>query len=167
MTLVDLSIVYPAYKSIRPDIKDVSPLRTFKYTCNSLECTFPMKALAESAELRAIGMRDITSTVVKTISDHQQLFTVKQCGGFVLQEGKAFVVIKNASVDAEDDTVFGFLALTQPRRKLFQDHQLATQLAKEAAAVPQQGRSNIALGCGAAGGVAAIIVAVKLLKHLK
>lgn len=74
----------------------------------------------QSVELKGLGVKDTTQLLVNTISENQDLFTARQCAGYVLQaNGRSEVLIRNQSVvDLHDDSRFGFIDMTETRRRL-------------------------------------------------
>jgi hypothetical protein len=126
-SVVDSVFVYPSYKSVKEkELKLVPEKLTFYYKCDSSTCKFPMTELMQSVELKGLGIRDTTHLLVNTISENQDLFTARQCAGYIFQaNGHSVVLIKNqAVVDLQDDTRFAFVDLTEARRRLIYKHEI-------------------------------------------
>lgn len=172
MSVVDSSFVYPSFKSLKDkEVAEISSKLIFHYKCDSNKCEFPITALRDSAELKSIGIKETTDIIVSTIDAHQQLFTARQCGGYILQAaGKSMVLVQNDSVVPNDETRFGFVDLTETRRRLIHQYEL-TRLRKsqseiKAPSSPAAHWSNFgtAMGGGLAG--SAVVLGARFLMDL-
>lgn len=130
-TVVDSSFVYPSFKSVKgKEMVEIPTKLIFNYKFDSNKCEFPITAFRESAELKSIGIKETAEVIVRTI-DAQQLFTARQRGGYIFQAaGKSLVLIQNDSVVPSDETRFGFLDMTETRRRLIHQHEMS-KLRKE------------------------------------
>ena len=181
-SVVDSAFVYPSYKSMKEkELKEVPGKGTFYYKCDSTTCLFPLTELMQSVELKGLGIRDTTHLLVKTISENQDLFTARQCAGYIFQaNGHLEVLIKNQSVvNLQDDTRFAFIDLTEARRRLIHKHEIEllrkrqTDIAKMQDAEIQNMKpsiwTNAALVGGgiSAGGIAGGALVYGVMKALK
>mmetsp|Transcript_15667 Transcript_15667/g.21495 ORF Transcript_15667/g.21495 Transcript_15667/m.21495 type:complete len:203 (+) Transcript_15667:64-672(+) len=170
-SVIDSAFVYPSYKSIKgKELKEVSEKLTFYYKCDSSTCKFPMTELMQSVELKALGIRNITHLLVNTISENQDLFTARQCGGYIFQaNGHSEVLIKNQSiVDPRDETRFAFIDLTEARRQLIYKHEIDLLRKRQIDMVMMKPSlwANVALGGGVVGG-AFVYGVLKVLKKIR
>jgi hypothetical protein len=134
-SVVDSAFVYPYYKNVKEkELKEVPEKLTFYYKCDSSTCQFPMTELMQSVDLKGLGIRDTTHLLVNTISENQDLFTVRQCAGYIFQaNGHSKVLIKNHSiVNLQDETRFAFIDLTEARRRLIYKHEIELLRKKQA-----------------------------------
>jgi hypothetical protein len=127
---VDGGFVYLKAKSMmNKEIKEcVDNGITFEYSCDSKKCNLGpvLTEMAKSADLKRIGIKEMSLTVVRTIDENQELFTTRSVGGYVLQSmGIPYLFIKNKDKDlaAKPDTPVGFADLTEMRRHLIQQSQ--------------------------------------------
>lgn len=127
LTVVDSSFVYPSFKSVKEkEIKEISSRLIFHYKCDSSNCEFPITALKESVDLKSTGTKETAEVIVNAIDAHQQLFTARQCGGYIFQAaGKSLILLQNDSVAPSDDTRFGFVDLTETRRRLIHQYEMS------------------------------------------
>lgn len=178
ISVVDSAFVYPSYKSVKEkELKEIPEKLTFYYKCDSSTCKFPMTELMQSVGLKGLGIRDTAHLLVNTISENQDLFTARQCAGYIFQaNGHSEVMIRNQSVvDLQDDTRFAFIDLTEARRRLIHKHEMdllrkrQADMAKLQHAEIQSMKpsiwANVALGCG--GGIAGGALVYGVLKVLK
>ena len=125
-TVVDSSFVYPSFKDVKDkEMTDIPTKLIFNYKCDSNKCEFPITALRESVELKSIGIKETAEVIVHTIDAHQQLFTARQCGGYIFQTAGSLVLIQNDSVVPSDETRFGFVDLTEMRRRLIHQYEMS------------------------------------------
>lgn len=90
-------------------LNEITPKLTFHYKCGSSKCEFPMPTLKESSELKAVGIKATSEVIVETIDHNQQLFTSRECGGYILQAGgNSLVLLQKDSVIPNDETIFRF-----------------------------------------------------------
>ena len=124
-SVIDSSFVYPTFKSVKgKEMKEISKDLIFHYKCDSDRCNFPLTALKESSHLKRSGIKQTAEVIVDTIDSNQQLFVSKECGGYIFQAvGKSMVLIQNDSVIPNDETCFGFIDLTEARRKLIHKYE--------------------------------------------
>jgi hypothetical protein len=127
---VDGGFAYPKAKSMmNKEIKEcVEGGITLEYSCNSKKCDLApaLTQMTNSADLKRIGIKEMSLTVVRTIDENQELFATRCVGGYVLQSmGTPFLFIKNKDQDltAKPDTPVGFADLTEMRRHLIQQAQ--------------------------------------------
>lgn len=165
MTVVDSSFVYPSFKSVKDkEMTEIPTKLIFNYKCDSNKCEFPITALRESVELKSIGIKETAEVIVHTIDAHQQLFTARQCGGYIFQAaGKSIVLIQNDSVVPSDETRFGFVDLTETRRRLI--HQYEMSKLRKAPSSSNAHWSTVGSAIGGGGFAAAIVLGT--LKALK
>ena len=167
--VIDNSFVYPSCQTLKNwELKEVPEKLTFTYKCDTNNCEFPLAALRQSVELKASGVRDTADIIMTTINSRPDLFTSRECGGYIFQTAeKTVVVIKNDSVPATDDTRFGFIQLAEVRRRLIHQNELSKlRHAQEARKAP----SNycVPLGTAAVGAVGAVVgAALVVLKKAK
>lgn len=123
---IDSGMVYPTLNSIKDkELKECSLM--YEYRCDEISCNFDkcLPLIRESSELKSKGLRDITVIVVQALSQNQQLFTVKEVGGFVLQAtGKGQVLVKNVSGLDNPERRYGFIDLTETRRRFIYQYEL-------------------------------------------
>jgi hypothetical protein len=125
-------MVYPTLKSIRDkELKECSI--KFGYSCNELECDFDscLRDAKQSADLKSSGLFDISAIVIDALKNNQELFTVKEAGGFIFQAaGRGQVVLVNetprlpAAVEEDDKRRYGIIDVAAARRRYIQKHEL-------------------------------------------
>lgn len=141
----------------------------FHYKCDSNKCEFPITTLKESIELKSSGTKETAEVIMHTIDAHQQLFTSRQCGGYIFQAaGKSLVFIQNDSVVPNDETRFGFIDLTETRRRLIRQCEMSKHLKvlselSERNDIEQKPVSAIGGGCV---GTVVVLAALKVLKKI-
>ena len=177
VSVVDSSFVYPSYKSVKDkEIAEIPSKLIFHYKCDSIKCEFPMTALKESVDLKSIGIKETAEVIVHTVESNQQLFTARQCGGYIFQAaGKSLFLIQNNSVVPNDETRFGLVDLTEARRRLIHQHEMSklrraqAQIFKDQR-LPSSGNSNFIWNMstvfGTGFGAALMYGALKLFKKL-
>jgi len=175
-SVVDSSFVYPSYKSVKDkEIKEIPTKLVFHYKCNSNRCEFPMTALKESMHLKSCGIKETTEVIVHTIDSNQQLFTARQCGGYIFQAaGKSLFLIQNDSVVPNDETCFGFVDLTKARRRLIHQYEMNKLRSAQAERMPTGQKTPSAVlngswtsaAIGTGFGAAAMLGTLKFLKKI-
>jgi hypothetical protein len=157
--IVDTGMVYPTYNNSLKEKEIKECALTYEYICDDVKCNFDqsLNAIMESSELKSRGLRDITVVIVEALSKNQQLFTVKEAQGFVLQStGKSQVFLKNKTGVEFPERRCGFIDLTETRRRLIHQHELQ----KLNFWTPGQ------VGTGFTIGAAASIILMKVLKKI-
>lgn len=174
--VIDNSFVYPSHKNLKDQELAEVPLKSiFHYKCDSNKCNFPLDKIRDDPDLKAFGIRDTADIIATTIESNQQLFTARLCGGYILQAaGKPLALIKNDSVDPVDDTRFGFVDLTDVRRRLIRQYEVnmirkaqAEALQNSKKAVDEDAQSKWLLVGGLMGGVIGAGGVLGLLKLIK
>ena len=164
VNVIDTGMVYPTLKSIRENQLKECSVR-FEYKCTEDACNFDscLTAARQSAELKSRGLKDTTVIVLEALKNNQELFTVKEVGGFVLQaSGKGQVAITNTSSATipPDDTRYGFLDLTETRRRFIHQYELQKMNSWNAGQIALIGTA------GAAFGGAGMVYLMRALKKL-
>ena len=167
VNVVDSSFVYPSFKSVKDkEMTEIPSKLIFHYKCDSNKCEFPIMTLKESIELKSSGTKETAEVIMHTIDAHQQLFTARQCGGYIFQAaGKSLVLIQNDSVVPNDETRFGFIDLTETRRRLIRQREMSKHLKvlSERNDIEQKAVSAIGGGCV---GAVVVLAALKVLKKI-
>ena len=152
--VVDSSFVYPTFKSIKEkEVKEIPSKMVFHYKCDSAKCEFPIATLKESTELRSLGIKQTAEIVVDTINSNQQLFTARNCGGYIFQAaGKSLIIIQNGSIEPNDDTRFGFMDLTETRRRFIHQYEISKLRNAQASMNAEPSKSLFPIFVSGAGG---------------
>jgi hypothetical protein len=126
VNVIDTGMVYPQFKSVEEkELRECSLV--FSYMMDAELCNFDncLTQVKQSAELKALGLKDTVEIVVNVLKGEQELFTVREVGGFILQAtGTSRIFIKNSSVIPGDRTRVGFLDLTETRRRFIHQYEL-------------------------------------------
>ena len=84
------------------------------YTCNESDCDFnkAIKQIENSGELKGLGVKLITESVVKTIAENPKVFPSCGLGGYIIQySGRPYLILKNNTINFKqnDDCRYGLL----------------------------------------------------------
>ena len=151
VNVVDTGMVYPSMKSVQEkELKECNI--KFEYNCTEDGCNFDncLTAVRQSAELKSRGLKDTTAIVIEALKNNQELFTVKEVGGFILQaSGKGQVAITNGpptTFQSDDTRRYGFLDLTETRRRFIHQYELQKMKAWNVGQIAIVGSAGIATG---------------------
>ena len=151
VNVVDTGMVYPSMKSVQEkELKECNI--KFEYNCTEDGCNFDncLTAVRQSAELKSRGLKDTTAIVIEALKNNQELFTVKEVGGFILQaSGKGQVAITNGpptTFQSDDTRRYGFLDLTETRRRFIHQYELHKMKAWNVGQIAIVGSAGIATG---------------------
>lgn len=115
-----LSMFKPKVKSrINKEIKESKV--NLDYKCEQGKCKFAEALLniRQSDELEGLGVRELATKIVESIEKNPDAYVAHTTGGFVLQSmGTSFLHLKNNSEGVAVDCRYGFVDLTEVRRKL-------------------------------------------------
>jgi hypothetical protein len=116
---IDSSFVYPKANSvINNEIKEATV--TLNYRCMDNKCSFTkvVENLKKSAELKGVGVTDLTTEVVNVLDDNVDVFPSPALGGYIFQStGRSYLFLKNEQVSGPDCR-YGFIELSDIRKKL-------------------------------------------------
>ena len=123
VALVDSGIVYPRTKSVLQ--KEITAAQiVISYTCVEHNCSYE-SALKEitngekAAELKALGVHELTKEIVSVISSNPKIFPSSGMDGYIFQAvGMPYLYVRNDSVSTEPKNRAGFLDLSDVRKKL-------------------------------------------------
>jgi hypothetical protein len=124
--VIDTGMIYPILNSLTDkEVKECS--LSFDYVCDEVKCNFDscLNAIRQSSELKSKCLRDTSVLVVEALSNNQELFTVREVGGFVFQAtGKGQFIVKNRTGTDFPGRRYGFLDLTETRRRFIHQYEL-------------------------------------------
>ncbi len=120
--MVDACFVYPKEDSMKDkEIKEAATSVNLSYSCKGNgECNFGpvIEAIKQNAELKALGVKELTQEVLTTIDQNPELFPSSNLGGYVIQAtGRPFLLVKNDSCKLPNPR-YGFVDLTEVKKKL-------------------------------------------------
>jgi hypothetical protein len=118
--LIDLITVYPKYKSISNIVETCS--NKCSYHCkNVFECDFT-KCLEYVKQNKNLNTNEkaTTAVILDVLQKNQERFTVRQIGGFILENNPNFqlVVLNESHSEILDNTRFGLCNLNKHFNKI-------------------------------------------------
>lgn len=132
--IIAVGMVLPKYSTIKN--KEIAECEfMFDYSVSldhrAADMGTALEKMSTSADLLALGVREITHSIVSVISQNPEYFCSTTVGGFVFQStGKPFLFLKNATVFSEpsqaalDNTRICFIDLTEVRRQAIHQYEL-------------------------------------------
>jgi hypothetical protein len=122
MLMIDSSFVFPKEKSVIA--KEVTEAHIqLSYACNDGNCNFSnalasIKTSNEAAELKGLGVQQLTKVIVDTIDQYPDVFPSQGLGGYIFQStGRSYLLLKNET-PPPSDVRYGFVDLTKIRKQL-------------------------------------------------
>jgi len=119
--LVQASIVYPKFKSVRDkEIKEATI--NFSYQCRDDSCQFSpvVQQILASTLAESKGVREISAIIVKEL---ENLPTAPSTAGFIIQSGgSSMIYLENKMMKPTDVDNVGFIDITEVRRRLIHEH---------------------------------------------
>lgn len=161
MVIVDSSFVYPQIKSVNEKELKEAQIQ-LSYTCIDGTCNFSdaltsIQKNNEAAELKALGVNQLTKVIVDLIDKNPDVFPSQGLGGYIFQStGRSFLLLNNAT-PPEGDARLGLVDLTQVRKKLY----------FESLRVREQNQVWTLNLIAAAAVVSSLTFALKLMRHGK
>ena len=122
LMFIDSSMVYPKEKSVIDKEVKASQVK-LSYTCIDSKCKFEesLAKIMDSAELKGLGVKDLTHVVVTSVSENPNVFPSSQLGGYILQStGRSYMFLENCTPGIKDGTSlrYGFADLSDVRKKM-------------------------------------------------
>ena len=119
--LVQASIVYPKFKSVRDkEIKEATI--NFSYHCRDDSCQFSpvVQQILASTLAESKGVREISAIIVKEL---ENLPTAPSTAGFIIQSGgSSMIYLEKKMMKPTDADNVGFIDITEVRRRLIHEH---------------------------------------------
>ena len=122
--VVDSAMVYPKTSTIIGKELADDKLIKLGYKCEPM-CSFgpALEEVSSNPEFKALGCREILSTVISTIDSNQELFLAKKLDGYLFQvTGLPVLFLKNDGKKDKDSTRTGFVDLTEVRKRAIYKH---------------------------------------------
>lgn len=92
------------------------------YSCIDEKCNFTevINEIVQSAELKSIGVKNISETVVKLIDKNQNtIFPSKSRGYFIESNGITCLYLKNKTYNTNKSNYYGVINLNKIEKELF------------------------------------------------
>jgi hypothetical protein len=121
MLMVDSSFVFPKESVITKEVNDAHIKLSYACidgTCNFSQALTSIQKDKEAAELKGLGVQQLTKVIVDTINQNPDVFPSQGLGGYIFQStGRSYMLLKNETSPLSD-VRFGFVDLTEVRKKL-------------------------------------------------
>jgi hypothetical protein len=122
MLMVDSSFVFPKEKSvIEKEVNDAHIKLSYACvdgTCNFSHAFTSIQKNKEAAELKGLGVQQLTKVIVDIIDQNPDVFPSQGLGGYIFRStGRSYLLLKNETPPSRDAR-YGFVDLTEVRKKL-------------------------------------------------